>query len=236
MILAGLLTALMAVEPGVESDAGVHAEAAAQAWNRGALAEAGAYAVQAYDALGEGSCLATPDGARLALMAGVASHAGQIDGYSGYYFWAAQQLDRAAGGLSSGERELTRRLGAEPGRHPAEDWRYARSSLLANPRPRAARDCNPILPALDPDPEVLDVAVIIAWASRPDGQYSRVQTIYTYPHGAGRALAERIRGTYDRSMSVSYRVIQTFVFSPCYTAHDEANRPFDICIGGAPAP
>lgn len=236
MILAGLLTALMAVEPGVEPDAGVHAEAAAQAWNRGALAEAGAYAVQAYDALGEGSCLATPDGARLAFMAGVASHAGQIDGYSGYYFWAAQQLDRAAGGLSSGERELTRRLGAEPGRQPAEDWRYARSPLLANPRPRAARGCSAILPGLDPDPPLNEAALVIARTRFNLGQYAQIEPVYAYPDLAVRALAGRVRGLYEWSRSGRYWGFHTFVFGPCYTAYNEAMEAVDICTGGAPAP
>lgn len=236
MILAWLIAALTALEPGETPDARVHAEAAAQAWSQGDLAEAGEHAVQAYDALAGTSCFVTPDAARLAFMAGVASQAGQIDGYSGYYFWAARQLDRAAGGLQQSERYVIRRLHMEPGRRPREDRRYASSPLLTDPHPRAARGCSPILPALEADPSLQGVALVIAWARYPLGQYTRLQTIYAYPDSAGRALAQRITGTYNRFQSSRTRVLHTFVFEPCYTAYDEARLPVELCIEGAPAP
>lgn len=236
MLKALLIAVLTSLEPGGEEVASFHAEAAATAWNRGDLAQAGEHAVQAYDALAQGGCLATADGARLAFMAGVASHADQIDGFSGYYFWAARQLDRAAGGLAAAEREVSRRLGSEPGRRPNQDWRYIGSPLMTNPNPRRARRCESILPELHPDPPVKDAVLVIAWAAYPDGQYTRVQTVYAYPDAAGRVLAEQLRGTYNRFQTAPRRVLHEFVFSPCYTAYDAARAPVDICLSAAPAP
>ncbi len=146
------------------------------------------------------------------------------------------QVDLAAGGLAEAERGVSRRLGSEPGRRPNQDWRYVGSPLMANPNPRRARRCDSILPELDRNPPVGDTVLIVAWASYPDGQYLGIQPIYTYPDAAGRELAEQLRGTFDRVQLAPRRVLHTFVFSPCYTAYDEARAPMELCIDGVPAP
>lgn len=236
MGLAPLIAVLASLAQADGRDANGHAETAAAAWNRGDLRGAGEHAVLAYDALAQGPCLATPDGARLAFMAGLAAQAGLIDGYAGYYFWAARQLHRVAGGLDQAQSAVSRELGAEPGRRPGEDWRFIGSPFVSNPYPRRGQDCSPVLPALVTDPPVLDAAVAIAWTRYPDGQYGRLQSIYAYPDRAGRALAARIEGTYNPVQTAAFRGLKSFAFTPCYTAYDEARLPFDLCLDGAPAP
>lgn len=235
-MIAALLLALAASPIGEErADARMLAEAAAQAWNRGALGEAGAHAAEAYDALAQEGCLATRDGTRLAFMAALAGLAGQSEEPQSYFFWAAGRLDRAAGGLTGTERRLAREYGVELGRLPRLDARYARSPFLTIPNPRRARDCPDILPALDADPSAPEAAFLIAWTRNPDGAYSRLEPFYAYPDRF-RALAPEITGTYNLHQTSNRRSLYTFVFDPCLTVHDGEGRSRDICLDAAPAP
>lgn len=237
MITAMLLAlTTLAASHSAQPDARTHAQAAADAWNRGALAEAGAQASQAYAALAQSECFVTPDSTRLAFMAGVAAAARQTNEYAGYYFWAAGQLNAAAGGLNRSERRVAEALGAEPGVRPSEDWRYARSPLLSEPNPRRSRGCQSFLPALDRSPPVQDAALVIARAPFPDGRFPRPQTLYSYPDRAGRALVRQIAGTYHRFQESSTPVLHVFVFAPCHIAYDEQRDPMEICLDAAPAP
>jgi|GEM_PF-6527626 len=219
----------------VQADARTLAEAAAHAWNEGRLGEAGTHAAAAYDTLAAEGCLITRDGARLAFMAGVAGLAGQIEEPYSYFFWAAGQLDRAASGLTSTERRLTREYGIELGRLPRLDRRYARSPFLTEPNPRRARGCPEILPALDADPASPQAGILIAWTRNPNGPYAPLQVFYAYPDSV-RAWAPEITGTYDFLQSSSYRGLTYFVFDPCLTVHDQDRQSRDICLDGAPAP
>jgi len=235
-MIAALLLALAASSVVEErADARMLAESAAQAWNRGALREAGAHAAEAYDALAGDGCLATRDGTRLAFMTALAGLAGQSDEPEAYFFWAAARLDRFAGGLTGTERRLAREHGVELGQLPRLDARYARSPFLTTPYPRRARNCPEILPALDADPSAAEAAILIAWTRNPDGAYSRLEPFYAFPDRI-RALAPEITGTYDFHQVSARRGLYTFVFDPCLTVYDEARQSRDICLEGAPAP
>lgn len=235
--MISLLLLALAVSPVTDdqADARALAEAAAVAWNEGRLGEAGTQAAAAYDALAADGCLVTQDGARVAFMAAVAGLARQIEEPYSYFFWAAGQLDRAARGLTSTERRLTREYGIELGKLPRLDRRYARSPFLTDPNPRRARNCPDILPALDHDPAMPEAGILIAWTRNPNGAYTPLQTLYAYPDSL-RAQAPGITGTYDFLQSSDYRGLFYFVFDPCLTVHDQDRQSRDLCLDGAPAP
>ncbi|MCH8489196.1 MAG: hypothetical protein LAT81_04595 [Oceanicaulis sp.] len=235
--MIGLLFLALAATSVTEERANARslAEAAAGAWNEGRLGEAGTHAAAAYDALTVEGCLVTRDGARLAFIAGVVGLAGQIQEPQSYFFWAARQLDRAAGGLTVNERRLTREYGIELGRLPRLDPRYARSPFLTNPRPRRARNCPDILPALEADPALPQAGILIARTRNPNGAYTPLQAVYAYPDRV-RARAPEITGTYNFRQSSAYRGLHYFVFDPCLTVYDQDRQTRDICLDGAPAP
>lgn len=235
--MIGLLFLALAAASVTEerADARTLAEAAAVAWNEGRLGEAGSHAAAAYDVLADEACLATRDGARLAFMAGVAALAGQTSEPHSYFFWAADQLNLAAGGLNSFEREVARTYGVEPGMRPSDDLRYARSPFLETPRPRRARGCTQLLPALNPDPPAPEAGVLFARTLNPSGAYTRPHPIYAYPDRL-RAMAPQIDGTYDVYRAMTQRSLVSFVFNPCLTVRDEEGARSQLCINAAPAP
>jgi hypothetical protein len=235
--MIGLLFLALAAASVAEEreDARTLAEAAAVAWNEGRLGEAGTHAAAAYDALVAEGCLATRDGARLAFMAGVAGLAGQSSEPQSYFFWAADQLNEAAGGLTTFEREVARDFGVEPGLRPAADTRHARSPFLETPRPRRARGCARVLPALNPDPPAPEAGVLFARTMNPSGAYTRPHPVYAYPESL-RTMAPQIQGTYDVHRTITRRSLVPFVFNPCLTVRDAAGERSRLCLESAPAP
>lgn len=235
--MIGLLLLALAASPVTDerADARTLAEAAAVAWNEGRLGEAGTHAAAAYDALAAEGCLVTRDGARLAFMAGVAGLSGQSPEPQSYFFWAADQLNQVAGGLNTFEREVAQNSGLEPGLRPNADRRYARSPFLETPRPRRARGCAQVLPALNPDPPAPEAGVLFARTLNPSGAYTRPHPIYAYPDSL-RAMARQIEGSYDVHRTTTRRSVVPFVFNPCLTVQDADGERSQLCLDGAPAP
>lgn len=197
-----------------------------EAWAAGNLPAAGEAAALAMAGLEADGCSISPDGARLAWILGVAARFEVVEAPAGYWFWAAQRIARAAGGLDRDQRRAVRRLATDPGDWAASDAWYAHSAYLGYGL--AAQDCGaPERMLVDPAAGAGDAAyVLLNLRTNRNARVRRAELELAYPPQEGGALRDAVTGHH---LSTGLNARRAFVFDPCTDLRDEAGGPVEVC-------
>ena len=222
MIAALLLTV------GLQAAPPPGADAAYAAWRAGDLAEAAAEAREAMARLEADECSISEDGARLAYILGVAAAFDLIDDPAPYWFWTADRVARAAGGLDYDQRRAAERLSGEPGHDASLDAWFAASRYLG--RGLRADACGPVGgPLIDPAPGAGPAAHLLLELRTGRGTRVRhARLILAYPWAEGDGLRDQVVGRHLVNGAVE-RTPRRFTFAPCETFRDEDAAPVEVC-------
>jgi len=214
-----------AVEP-VETDIAAHLEAAANAWTKGDLVQAGSQARRALELIEASDCPVRPDAAYAAFMSAVGEHVNRQRYWSEYALWAAHRLDLIFGILPVSWAEASRRMKGQPGGALDTDYWFASSPYRQ--MPRSAPDCAArVLAEAPEEPETSQYVVAAFGIRRPGTRISRVEVIYGYPSNAAAALAARLEGVVTYRFGA--RETEWLVFNPCITLAQPRGRPTRLC-------
>ncbi|MGX6647397.1 hypothetical protein ACWCOP_05590 [Maricaulaceae bacterium MS644] len=197
-----------------------------EAWAAGNLPAAGEAAALAMARLESDRCSISPDGARLAWILGVAARFEVVEAPAGYWFWAAQRIAHAAGGLDQYQRRVVRRLATEPGDWATSDAWYAHSAYLGSRL--AAQDCGaPERILVDPAAGAGDAAyVILEVRTNHQTRVRRAKLELAYPPQEGGALRDAVTGHH---LTTGLNANRAFVFDPCTELRDEAGELIEVC-------
>jgi hypothetical protein len=214
---------------GSASDSGAYLDEAYEAWAAGDLVAAGVAAQLAMARLEADGCSVTPDGARLAWILGVAASFYRLEAPAGYWFWAAERIAGAAGGLRDDQAQAASRLASQPGSNASSDAWYAYSPYLGYGL--TAQDCGaPDRMLMDPAIGAGDAAfVIVEVRIDRNLRMSRASLELAYPPAEGDALRDAVNGHHLATGGGYGATPRRFVFDPCTQVRDEAGEPVEVC-------